>query len=534
MNNDKNEIRTSPPAEETKRGINFVLVAMLVAAAWLMRVLYVAMITNHEYYTQKAESLQVSATVIPADRGTIYDADGKVLAASERVWTVTVSPNAINGDGEYAERRYKAEKARYDKATEDGEEYPKPPDPPKDGNGKPVYDTLYNEVDEVAKILSETLDITFDEAKKKCTDNVKLGEVSVQTKVPRLVYEQIEQLKTDRAIGYYAIYNKPDATRYYPENDLAAQVIGFTASNDVGVISGAYGVESFYDAYLSGVNGREERVTSSNGSLLPGSKGSYYAPKQGADVYLTINADMQIALEKHLSEAFITHGAQNRVTGIIMDAQSGAVLAMATIPSFDLNNRNKLTDWYQANYEGEYNIKLAELLEKEKVSTKEQLSEDAVKELQQILGNAQEFQWKNKAIAELYQPGSVFKTVMTAAALEKQAIGLNSTFYCPGYEIVNGVKIKCANTSGHGSLSLPLALQKSCNPAFMQIGFLLGKDNFADIFKAFGFTEKTGIDLPGEVSPYYVPSIDGTSKDRKDNYLDTDFARSSFGQVNTT
>ena len=226
----------------------------------------------------------------------------------------------------------------------------------------------------------------------------------------------------------------------------------------------------------------------------------------GYSLVLTLDEVLQHYLEKNLELCVSQHQVINRACGIIMNCNTGAVLAMATAPSFDLNNPSELKSSFDLQT-------LAEM--KESGATEEELD---AKE-----ASLREQQWKNKAITELYYPGSVFKTVTCASALEEEVVSLNSTFHCAAYEMVAGTKIKCWSSYGHGTLTLQQAVTKSCNPSFIQIGQLLGKDKFCDYFEAFGFTEPTGIDLPGESGSLYVS---------RENMGLVELASSSFGQTN--
>jgi stage V sporulation protein D (sporulation-specific penicillin-binding protein) len=314
----------------------------------------------------------------------------------------------------------------------------------------------------------------------------------------------VEKDVADEIVEYFDTLNltfigtEATTKRYYPQNELAAAVIGFTNGDG----DGQYGLEYQYDDYLAGVDGRIISAQAANGEEMPYRYSTTYEAEDGASLYLTLDTTIQYYLEKSLEELSVAYEVNDRVTGVIMNPKTGAIYAMATYPSFDLNNPSEIYD----------SVVAAQL---------EELPED---EYEDAYLEARETQWRNKAISEINPPGSTFKIVTTASALEEDLIDLdNDSFYCSGALQVADMTIGCSKTSGHGSQTFTQALTNSCNPAFMEIGLRLGVDKFSYYFQGFGLTEKTGIDLPGEVSGSYIAAEDMSS---------VDLASSAFGQTN--
>jgi stage V sporulation protein D (sporulation-specific penicillin-binding protein) len=472
-------------------------------------------VAKSDYFRAAANVQQLDDFVIKANRGTIYDRNNKELATSKTVWDVILSPFDIEGNhNNYQARRKAIENANYKKALKEG----LPAIAPADG-------TVYDEVEEISKALSEILGLDYDYVKSVCNRTDKGGKLRytiVKKKIGKLEYDAINNFKVEKGIGGNCVYTIPNTQREYPNNELAASVIGFTnADND-----GVYGIEAKYDDYLKGVDGRIVTAKDASGRAMPYDYEMKYDPQNGNSLVLTIDEVIQHYLEKNLDMAVTQHKANNRATGIVMNPKTGAILAMATSPGFDLNNRSELTPWYAQRAKMSEEEKLKELLLKNGMAngTKDDLPEADKKELDKIYGDEMEFQWKNKAVSELYYPGSVFKVVTAASALEEKTVSLNSSFYCSGVKDVLGTKFHCHVLGGHGQQQgLALALANSCNPAFIEIGQSLGINKFSNYLEAFGFTQKTGIDLPGEVDPIYM------SKERMG---EVELASSAFGQTN--
>ncbi|MDE7289500.1 MAG: PASTA domain-containing protein, partial [Oscillospiraceae bacterium] len=277
-----------------------------------------------------------------------------------------------------------------------------------------------------------------------------------------------------------------------------ASVIGFTNFDGDGV----YGVERYYNEYLKGVDGKIISAVDGYGDEMPYKNDKMYESQDGNSVYLTLDMTLQYYVEKYLQQQVQAHDPAERACAIMMNAKTGAIYAMATVSGFDLNERNEIYNPKDVAY-------LAGITDEEEYS-----AQYAAK---------REQQWKNKAVTELYFPGSVFKVITGSSALEEKVIDLNSTFDCGWMINVAGEEMHCWSSYSHGTQDFTTAMTNSCNPAFIQIGQRLGKDKFYEYFKAFGFTEPTGIDLPGEADSIYV----NTSE-----YGPVELASSSFGQTN--
>lgn len=450
----------------------------------------ISVLQNDEYQAM-ANDMHFGSITISAHRGTIYDSTGTTLAKSTSAYKVYIDPTLFRSDLETLQEEIDSQNAEKLAGTYT---------PQYDENGEqtdalPVSAEAFKQ--SAITFLAETLGITEEKISSAMEDESKY--VSLQNQVEQPIADEV--LEYFNQYGLYSVSVEKDTKRYYPQDDLAAAVIGFTISDGTGI----YGIESYYDDYLSGVDGKTISAKDSNGDELPYKYSKTYPAENGDDVYLTIDMTLQYYLEKHLQEMVDEYEVQNRACAILMNAKTGAIYAMATCPSFDLNNPYEIADESEA----------AEIA---------QLTGDEVKT---DLSEAQEAQWKNKCITEIYEPGSVFKVITSAAAIEEDLIDLeNDSFYCSGSMDIAGATepIKCHNTSGHGSQNFYEALTNSCNPAFMQIGQRIGIETFCYYFDAFGLSEKTGIDLPGE-------SV-GISYDA-DTMSNVDLAVCSFGQGNT-
>ena len=315
---------------------------------------------------------------------------------------------------------------------------------------------------------------------------------------------QVEKNVTDEITAYFEKLNlsfigtEATTRRYYPQNELAAAVIGFTNGDG----DGQYGLEYQYDDYLSGVDGRVISAQAANGEEMPYRYSTTYDAEDGDSLYLTLDTTIQYYLEKSLAEMVEKFEVKERACGVIMNPKTGAVYAMATYPTFDLNNPSEIYDTKTAQElaalpEGEYSTAYA---------------------------TARETQWKNKVISEISYPGSTFKIVTTADAFEENLINMETdSFYCSGQVQVADATIRCSNTAGHGAQNFTQALTNSCNPAFIEIGQRIGIDKFSYYFEGFGLAEKTGIDLPGEAVSYSVTGDDMTI---------VDLASAAYGQCN--
>lgn len=460
-----------------------VLGFIVIVAAYVGLFLLKYSILDGDKWRMLATGQQQSVVVMKANRGSIYDSNGTVLAQSSTVWDITISPHNIDLSNTAA-------KEEYDKKAKELIEKGETPEPYQD------------RAEVVAKGLSDILGVDYDTILSKCRTDLNSQYYIVKRKVEKPEANEITAFMNENGLNSDDIHLWPTSKRYYPNGSLASNIIGFTNFDGDGV----YGLEAYYDDFLSGTDGKAVYNVSADGRELKGASDAYYSAVDGYSLVLTLDEVLQHYLEKNLELCVSQHQVINRSCGIIMNCNTGAVLAMATAPSFDLNNPSEIT--------GAYDLQVLEEM-KASGATDEELEEKE--------SALREQQWKNKAISELYYPGSVFKTVTCASALEEEVVSLNSTFHCAAYEIVAGTKIKCWSSYGHGTLTLQQAVTKSCNPSFIQIGQLLGADKFSDYFEAFGFTEPTGIDLPGESGSLYVS---------RENMGLVELASSSFGQTN--
>ena len=460
-------------------------------------------VLENNTYQEMANSQHFASMKVSAHRGSIYDAKGVALAKSATVYTVFVDPKQFGEDLKRLGKRI--EKRNIEKAN--GDYVPSYDD---EGNELDVLPASVEEfVDKAAIFVSVELEITpkkFKDALEKEGQYVKLKD-----KVEKNAVDEIYSYFDD--LGFVSIGYEEDTKRYYPQQDLAASVIGYTNGNVY------YGVEASYNEYLSGIDGRVISAKDSNGNALPYKYSKTYDPKDGSDVYLTIDREIQYILEKNLKEMSEDHGVKNRSCAILMNPKTGAIMGMATYPSFDLNNTGELN---------------TDMLLK-KVYAEKAIYNPTDADAEKYESEVLERQKKNKCISERYEPGSVFKIITAAATLEEKTIDTETwTHYCDGVEIFkDGDKdfpIHCHELSGHKTETFQKALTDSCNPSFMALGKLLGTERFHSYFEAFGFTEETGIDLPAEAVGDIPPLVD-TDGRKAMNHID--LAYSSFGQCET-
>ena len=384
-----------------------------------------------DWYASRALGQQLRDTVVPADRGRIYSADGVLLAANSSCWTLRTSP-----------REMPEEKLSL-----------------------------------AAQGLAEILEL--DEAKllEKFSDRTS-NDCLLRYRVERDTADRVRDFCEENSITGIRI--NQDSKRWYPEGEFLASVLGFTNVDNAGVS----GLELKYNDVLTGQNGVVLTAVNAWGYTLEQSYETEKVPLEGSGLRLTVDANIQHYLENALDYAVKEHHVAARAVGIVMDVNTGAVLAMSTTPSYDPNQPRVLAD-------------------KAARSMVDALTGDERKAALQL---AQQTQWRNKAVSDLYEPGSVFKLITCAAALDAGAISKNSSFYCGEFISVAGTRFHCANHKRHGAQTVTQALENSCNQSFIQIGARLGKEAFCDYFAAFGLREPTGIDLPAEPkkSLYYT------------------------------
>ncbi len=460
-------------------------------AGWIF---YLSVVQN-KMYQSKANDYHFGTINISAHRGSIYDANGVTLARSASVYKVFLDSKQFRNEIEELQERIDEENDAKRKGTYEA------PKPQFDSKGNeipliPLPSTAEAYKQETITFLADKLGTSIDDVQSAMEENSQYS--VLQTQVEKPVADAV--LAHFDKYDFTSLHVEEDTKRYYPQNELAAQVIGFTSADG----SGAYGVEAYYDEYLAGINGKVISAKDSNGKEMPYKYSKTYSAQNGNDLYLTIDTSLQYYLEKHLQEMIDEFEVQNRACGVIMNVNTGAVLAMASCPSFDLNHPYNIADQNVA-------------------SEIAKLTGDARKKL---LANEREAQWKNKALAEINESGSVFKIITASAGIEENLVDTyGDSFYCKGRRDVgdrtgpNG--IGCHKLDGHGEQSFIKAITNSCNPAFMEIGERLGIDKFYYYLKAFGLLEKTGIDLPGESISY--------SKELEE-MTEVDLAVTAFGQ----
>ena len=437
----KGRERSGAPNRMMLRRTLFLLsVCGAVAFVVLAARLYYLQIVRHDELEARAIAQQVRETTVSAPRGTIYDRKGEVLAVSAGVDTIYLSPAEIELYGEDAGA--------------------------------------------IAAGLSEILGLDYESVYEKTQNTGSWYEV-VARKVEADTAEAVRQFK--QAGGYNGIKLEADTKRYYPNGSLAAHVIGFVGTDNTGL----GGIEAKYDKTLSGTNGFIMRSTTAAGTdMLYTSWEDYFDAVPGEDVELTIDSGIQYYVEKHLAQAVEDYDIQNGAAAICMEVDTGAILAMASLGNFDLNDYQTISDEAMAEIEAT-------------ATSDEERSE--------MIAAAQQLQWRNKAISDTYEPGSTFKIITLAMALEEGVVDLDSTFYCGGSVSVPGrnTPVRCWKSGGHGSQTLTQAVQHSCNVAFVNIGLRVGAERFYDYAEAFGFFDRgsdssvqltgtTGIDLGGE------------------------------------
>ena len=383
------------------------------------------------WYTNRALGQQLRDTVVPADRGRIYSADGVLLAANSSCWTLRASP-----------REMPEEKLSL-----------------------------------AAQGLAEILEL--DEAKllEKFSDRTS-NDCLLRYRVERDTADRVRDFCEEN--GITGIRINQDSKRWYPEGEFLASVLGFTNVDNAGVS----GLELKYNDVLTGQNGVVLTAVNAWGYTLEQSYETEKVPLEGSGLRLTVDANIQHYLENALDYAVKEHHVAARAVGIVMDVNTGAVLAMSTTPAYDPNQPRVIYD----------------------AAARKAVDALTGSERAAALQLAQQTQWRNKAVSDLYEPGSVFKLITCAAALDTGAVSKNSTFYCGESISVAGTRFHCANHKRHGSQTVTQALENSCNQSFIQIGARLGKEAFCDYFAAFGLREPTGVDLPAEPkkSLYYT------------------------------
>ncbi len=419
----------------------------------ICRLFYFQVIKSEEYKMQ-AEAQQLSDTIISADRGVIYDANMNVLAESASAWLVYVNPSKIKDD---AQREL------------------------------------------VATGLSGIIKDVSAETIKNKIKNKTYSYVKIKSGIEYSVKTAINEFVKANDL-YEVIGIDPDTKRYYPYGNFASTLIGMTNSDN----NGRAGIELKYNDTLTGVPGRIITARDANSGLMSSNYETKFDARQGTSLVLTVDKTIQHYLEKGLSQAVIDNNAASAY-GIVMDVDTGAILAMATMPDYDLNEPSVITDKQT----------LAEL---EKITDKD--------EYDVAYNNEVYLMWRNRAISDTYEPGSVFKIFTAAAAVEEGVANTNYTYTCTGAIQVADNRINCHRHEGHGTQTFAEGLMNSCNPFFITLGQELGTERFYKYFEAFGFTETSGVDLPAEAKP----TADVTYHS-KENMGIAQLSSSAFGQT---
>ena len=461
-----------------RRTLVLMVLCGIVAFVPLIGTLYHLMITEHDYYNEKAIKNQTRSTNLTATRGVIYDANMNVLASSSTVETVFIDPNEI------AEQMKQPENS--------------------------------NLLDQIARGLGEILDVEPSFVYEQAADKQYRYKV-IKRKISEELADEVRAFIGENSIT--GVYLETDLKRYYPNSSLAAQALGFVSSDN----NGSEGLEAYYNEELSGTAGKVVTSKGNYGSEMLYTYEKYYDASDGSSLITTIDSTVQAYVEKNLQNAIDKYDIKNGAFCIVMDANTREIKAMATLGSYDPNNYLEI-----------YDDTTALLLENERAAAlalpeASAAYEAAIETYKQDVAAARMAQWRNRCVSDGYEPGSTFKLITLASALDSGAVTLNDSFYCGGQEKFTGREqiLNCWKSAGHGAQTTSQARGNSCNIAFGHIGLRMGGDTFYDYLKSFGIMEKTGVDLPGEASGLFYerkylndPANYGTS------YLIT----SSFGQ----
>ncbi len=453
-------------------------------------------IVHHDEYQAKATRQQLMDVTVSANRGDILDANGEVLAMSATVYNLILAPKDLVAS--VSENKFKDEDGNLDEEAYNAE--------------------IQRKRDEVVDGLCELMPDLDREDLERRMQKVNSQYEVLATQIEEADAKAIRTFIEEHKTSYY-LYLTPDTKRYYPFASLASQVLGFVNSE-----GGAYGLEAGYEDVLKGIPGRVVTGKTGENVEMYNSYSNYIDAINGYDLTLTLDATIQSYAEQMLEKGIEMYDVQNGGFCLVMDPNTGAVLAMASSPEFDPNNYSVVTDSFlQADIEAEIPAIYQQLkTENAAKPADEQLTDQELqdKARSQATASARETQWRNRTIREPYEPGSTFKALVLAAALEEGVVSERDTFTCTGSVEIGGHTIHCSKRTGHGTQTLAEAVQNSCNPAFIAIGQRLGAEKFYEYFQAFGMTDFTGIDLPGEEKGINWGSDMGI----------TDLAVASFGQ----
>lgn len=418
------------------------IISFIIFILLIIRIFWIQFI-NGSWLKEKAYRQQTSSKLISPERGSIFDVNGKALAISEEVDTISINPARIPSDKKEL----------------------------------------------VAKGLTEIFSLDYNETLSKVN-----SDSAVETIIKKVEADKVKELERWMSKNKIktGINIDGDSRRYYPYKELASQVIGFCGTDNQGLA----GVESSYDNILTGRSGKIVTTIDLNNSEISDNHTTYVEVENGSDVYLTLDVNIQSTVEKYIKES-VENNECEYASSIIMEPSTGNILAMASYPNFDLNTP----------------------FEPNQSDIKNKWDSMSSTDKSTFLNNM----WRNKNVSDLYEPGSTFKTLVSAIALEENITktDVKNDFYCKSYEDINGTKIRCWSPSAHGYQTLTQALANSCNPSFMQLGKRIGVDTFYKYFEAFGLFDKTGIELPGEGKSIFFD---------KDKIRPVELATMSFGQ----
>ncbi len=538
------EKRTRIRRKTVTRSNLIVFIFAAVAVAIVAKLVYLQ-IVQYDYYHEKVMNEITVETEINPERGVIYDTNGNILAANSTVYLCFISPQDIIDSMAAAEEA----KAAALEAAAKGEPVKTPDEDEADPTTWTSEDgTVYTDLTEnklISRFLSETLGVDYSKVMEKTAKEGRRYEViadEIEEEKAQKIREFINTYDLDREI-----YLRADTKRFYPGGDLASHVLGFTNSDGVGI----YGLEAYYNNLLEGTGGRYVTAQDARSNEMDFEYETYIDPENGYNITTTIDSYIQYMLENEIEMTLNENQAANRVTGIAMNVNTGAVLGMATAPSFDCNDPYQL-DTLSQNALAAFPGSEDETAAIEALAIKAVLKDtpdadrdsDSFKSAVQayIRSNKKELtdqaysdeyfnllfeMWKNKAVTELYEPGSTSKIITTAMAFQEKVVSPGDYFTCTGELAITGYPkpIHCHNHAGHGTVTFTRGLQQSCNPTLMQTAFRIGRENFYKYFLDFGYGDVTGIDLPNEAATYYHSYSDFTN---------VSLAVYSFGQTYKT
>ena len=454
----KTYIKGRNTISKTKKRVLLISIAFLLFLTLLLTNLFKLQIIGHEYYKNKVYDQITTTSPLRAERGNIYDADMNLLATTNTEWRIFISTKEIKAAEKKSNIKY-------------------------------------------SEIISHGLANILNLSQKNLLDkirNTSVLDVTIKKSASEKEYQDVLNFIKKNSLENL-VFTEAQSSRYYPEQTLAAHVLGFTGSDNQGL----YGLEYYYEDTLRGQDGYYLYAKDANGNALDTEYSEYVPAKDGYSLVTTINKYIQTELEFQLETILKTHAVQNRVTGIVMDTKSGAILAMATSSPFNPNSPYELDE-----------ISMKKLNSSGYTEGSEEYSK-LKRELMEVM-------WSNKAVSETYEPGSTFKIITVSCALETKAASVNDRFSCSGAYKVGGWHIKCHKVTGHGSgFNLAYGLQMSCNPTMMQLAERIGAENFYSFIEKFGYFEKSGIDLPSEASTIFH---------ELKNIGPTELATISFGQ----